>query len=170
MIQRTFPSSSPIQPVYEFVRTSLDPSASTKPFVLWQPPRFHYPEHPIPAKKENPHKAHIIAPASYGNIKGGPTQGLQGGTGGKESLSHLGLVPQSVLLIKWTEDKMNASGYKAPLRSDLLEKIVPLPPAQPKEEMSTKPSPASASATGAGNSTGEKKIPKWLQKGLLKKK
>lgn len=30
-----------------------------------------------------------------------------GGTGGKETLSELGLVPQSVLLVKWQDEAMN---------------------------------------------------------------
>jgi hypothetical protein len=30
-----------------------------------------------------------------------------GGTGGKETLNELGLVPQSVLLVRWEEDEMN---------------------------------------------------------------
>jgi tether containing UBX domain for GLUT4 len=30
-----------------------------------------------------------------------------GGTGGKESLNDLGLVPQSVLMVKWEDEAMN---------------------------------------------------------------
>ena len=30
-----------------------------------------------------------------------------GGTGGKESLNDLGLVPQSVLMVKWEDESMN---------------------------------------------------------------
>lgn len=37
-------------------------------------------------------------------------QGLQGGTGGQESLAELGLVPQSLLMIKWDEEEMNCKG------------------------------------------------------------
>lgn len=33
--------------------------------------------------------------------------GLTGGTGGKETLAELGLVPQSVLLVKWEDESMN---------------------------------------------------------------
>lgn len=32
-----------------------------------------------------------------------------GGTGGKETLSDLGLVPQSVLLVKWEDEGMNGA-------------------------------------------------------------
>jgi tether containing UBX domain for GLUT4 len=40
-------------------------------------------------------------------VRGGPTAGLMGGTGGKESLNDLGLVPQSVLMVKWEDEAMN---------------------------------------------------------------
>lgn len=49
----------------------------------------------------------ITAPAGYGPIRGGPTQGLMGGTGGRETLNQLGLVPQSVLLVRWEDEAMN---------------------------------------------------------------
>lgn len=169
-IQSTFPSTSPIQPVYAFVRASLRPEASAKPFVLWQPPRTRYPEHPPPVpagtgKKPNPHKTSIIPPANYGAVRGAVAPGLQGGTGGKETLNELGLVPQSVLLIKWDDEAMNVSGYPAPLLDSLLEKIVPLPPAVPKEQQ-----PSTAKPAQTAKPDGEKKIPKWLQKGLMKRK
>ena len=61
-----------------------------------------------------------------------------------------------------------ASGLKAPLRPDLLEKVIPLPPAHPKDDTQ-----AAVPGSGTGKKVpaqGEKKIPKWLQKGLMKKK
>ena len=125
-----------------------------------QPPKSHYPEHPTPeSKKSKPnHKASIIPPANYGPIKGAQAAGLQSGTGNKETLTELGLVPQSVLLIKFTgagDEDLNSSGYPAPLKEELREKKVPLPPPQVKE-------------SGNGESTAapktevktEKKIPK----------
>lgn len=80
-----------------------------------QPPRFSYPEKPAPGPKKpaNPYKTHIVAPANYGPVRGGPTQGLMGGTGGKETLNELGLVPQSVLLVKWEEEEMNGESQGA---------------------------------------------------------
>jgi tether containing UBX domain for GLUT4 len=80
---------------------------------LGQPPRTQYPEHPIPQPKKtqaqlNQFKAsRIVPPANYGNPRGGIPSGMQGGTGGKESLSDLGLVPQSVLMIRFQDDAMN---------------------------------------------------------------
>lgn len=82
-----------------------------------QPPRFTYPERPPPqaagAGVKKPiaaqSKTRIVAPAGYGPIRGGPTQGLMGGTGGRETLNELGLVPQSVLLVRWEEDAMNGA-------------------------------------------------------------
>lgn len=104
--------SARIQPVYAFVRSCLDETSQTKTFILWQPPRNRYPEHPVPvSKKPNPYKTNIIAPANYGAVRGGVVQGLQGGTGGQESLAELGLVPQSLLMVKWDEEEMNC---KAP--------------------------------------------------------
>ncbi|WWD02426.1 hypothetical protein V865_000465 [Kwoniella europaea PYCC6329] len=184
IIQNIFPSDSPIQPVYEFIRTALIEEVINKPFILYQPPRTKYPEHPIPTpssstqSKTKPKptyaKSSIITPANYGPVKGGTLQGLQGGTGGTETLYELGLVPQSVLLVKWEDDEaMNASSYPAPIQDHLKAKSQPLPPSVPKSESNpsnqqkgnTIPGPGQVS-TGAG----EKKVPKWLQKGLLKKK
>jgi tether containing UBX domain for GLUT4 len=34
-----------------------------------------------------------------------------GGTGGKESLNDLGLVPQSVLMVKWEDEAMNGESF-----------------------------------------------------------
>lgn len=71
---------------------------------------MQYPEHPLPptlTKKPNPHKTSIIPPANYGFVRGGSAAGLQGGTGGVETLNDLGLVPQSVLLVRWEDEAMN---------------------------------------------------------------
>ena len=85
----------------------------------------------------------------------------QGGTGGKETLFQLGLVPQSVLLVKWdsADEAMNASGFPAPLKEELRTKSVPLPPAQVKEPPAAGGSGAGG-AGGAGGAAKEKKIPK----------
>ncbi|OWZ66025.1 hypothetical protein AYX15_02566 [Cryptococcus neoformans] len=167
IIQSVFPSSSPIQPVYAFVRSCLDEASQTKTFILWQPPRNRYPEHPVPVtKKPNPYKTNIIVPANYGAVRGGVVQGLQGGTGGQESLAELGLVPQSLLMVKWDEEEMNSSSFSAPLKDELRKKSEPLPPPAVKET-SESGAPVTAAAPDQPK---EKKIPKWLQKGLLKKK
>ena len=42
-------------------------------------------------------------------MRGGPAAGLMGGKGGKESLNDLGLVPQSVLMVKWDDESMNGA-------------------------------------------------------------
>lgn len=77
--------------------------------VEGQPPRFAYPEHPIPKPptKKNQYGKPIVTAANYGHIRGGPTAGLMGGTGGRETLGDLGLVPQSVLMLKWEDETMN---------------------------------------------------------------
>ncbi|KAL1408721.1 hypothetical protein Q8F55_005534 [Vanrija albida] len=168
-IQSTFPSTSPIQPVYDFIRLSLSPAALEKTFTLYQPPRTLYPEKPPPpdpkkAKPVNPlMKAHIVPPANYGHVRGGVVSGLQGGTGGKESLSDLGLVPQSVLLVHWDDAAMNASTFPAPLADHLKANVAPLPAPAVKAEAQKERKPLIGSGPDA-------KIPKWLQKGLLKKK
>ncbi|KAL7423439.1 hypothetical protein Q5752_001019 [Cryptotrichosporon argae] len=172
-IQSVFPSNGPIQPVYAFVRSALAPAALSVPFTLYQPPRTLYPERPPPAaaaasKKRKPAAAGgalIIPPANYGPVRGVPARGLQGGTGGAESLHELGLVPQSVLLVRWDDGGMNASTYPAPLKDDLKAKSVPLPPAR----LSEASIPASSGESkGMGTGTAEKKMPKWLAKGLMK--
>lgn len=45
--------------------------------------------------------------ANYGLVKGSAAAGMSGGTGGRETLSELGLVPQSVLLVRWEDEGMN---------------------------------------------------------------
>jgi len=79
--------------------------------VPGQPPRTQYPERPLPTpvKKPNPHRSTVIPPANYGPVRGAQAAGLQNGTGGKESLNELGLVPQSVLLVKWEDEAMNGA-------------------------------------------------------------
>lgn len=78
-------------------------------------------------------------------------------------MAELGLVPQSVLLIKWTDpadEGMNASGFPAPLKEELRANRVPLPPAQPKETAGTSSSGAEATSTAGELGKTEKKIPK----------
>ena len=89
------------------IRTRLDADLTTG-----QPPRFAYPEHPIPQPaKKNTSGRSIIPPANYGHVRGGPTAGLMGGTGGRETLGDLGLVPQSVLMVKWQDEDMNGQSH-----------------------------------------------------------
>jgi tether containing UBX domain for GLUT4 len=171
--------SSPKPPRNHLPYVSLSSRHLIKPNFLGQPPRFTYPEHPPPQSATKKPKASsskpIIPPANYGYVRGGPTAGLMGGTGGKESLNDLGLVPQSVLMVKWEDEAMDGgslahrndnglvgltsvvTGYPAPLLSELMEKVVPLPPAAPKDVEETKKVPASSSS---GTGTGENKIPK----------
>jgi tether containing UBX domain for GLUT4 len=47
-----------------------------------------------------------------------------GGTGGKESLNDLGLVPQSVLMVKWEDESMNGeSSFLLRVRSERKKKL-----------------------------------------------
>jgi len=66
----------------------------------------------MPVKKPNLNRTTIIPPANYGPIRGSLTAGLQSGTGGKESLNELGLVPQSVLLVIWEDEAMNGGSTR----------------------------------------------------------
>ena len=50
-----------------------------------------------------------------------------------------------------------ATGYPAPLKDELMEKVVPLPTPEIKEAEVKKPSGGQG-----GGSTGEKKIPKYV--------
>jgi hypothetical protein len=52
---------------------------------------------------------------------------------------------------------MIATGYPAPLKDELMEKVVPLPAPEIKEPEAKKPSGGQG-----GSSTGEKKIPKYV--------
>lgn len=110
-------------------------------------------------------------------MKGASTRG---GTGGKESLSDLGLVPQSVLLVKWEDVAWNcesshrgwlivASGIAAPIRDELRAQAAPLPPSLPKEGGDA-PGQGQAARKKLTGSAGDVKMPKWLAKGLMKKK
>jgi len=64
-------------------------------------PKSKAKKHPNPAMKP-----HIVAPAGYA-ARGGVAASMVGGTGGNESLAQLGLVPQSMLLIKWDDPALN---------------------------------------------------------------
>ncbi|KAG7562842.1 hypothetical protein FFLO_01671 [Filobasidium floriforme] len=160
-IQKVFPSSSRIGTVYDFVRSSLNDESRTKPFTLYEPPAKQYPETtpPLPATyiaQQRKVPAHLRKPPPPDPSK--------------QSLMELQLVPQSVLLVRFEDDEMNRSDAKAPLLPELLQQAAPLPPPPDFNQMAA----ASGSTSQAGGSgtgkTGEKKIPKWLQKGLLKKK
>jgi tether containing UBX domain for GLUT4 len=100
-----------IQPVYAFVRESLTPDAAAKPFTFYQPPRTTFPERPVPQppapKHINPAMRARVVQAQNGPQRGPNAAGMQGGTGGKETLSELGLVPQSMLLVRWEDAAMN---------------------------------------------------------------
>lgn len=103
-------------------------------------------------------------------------QGLQGGTGGQESLAELGLVPQSLLMIKWDEEEMNckgpsfawiepwlililsASSFSAPLKDELRKKSEQLPPPAVKETSES----GMPVTTAAPDEAREKKIPKYV--------
>lgn len=170
--------------MYSFVRTVLDPSVLDKPFILCrptsplsftqrldkvltrtgQPPKAQYPEHPAvqPKKLKQPiYKTPIIPPANYGHVKGGLAQGLQSGTGGNETLGESGLVPQSVLMLRWEgEEEMNGSEYPAPLKEELKEKKVPLPPPVPHAAIGSGSGSGSGSGGGVPGQKQEKKIPK----------
>lgn len=83
---------------------------------IGQPPRYTYPEHPPPPLPGTKPKLksnttsrgpQIVTAANYGPVRGSAMPGLISGTGGKETLGELGLVPQSVVMIKWEEEGMN---------------------------------------------------------------
>lgn len=168
-----------IQPVYDFVRESLSASAREQVFTLYQPPRTLYPEKPVPVPAAPKHinpamKAHVVQPAGY-NSRG---TAMQGGTGGNESLSQLGLVPQSVLLLKWEDASLNGTSARwtlrkpanravsdapAPLTDELRAKAAPLPAAAPKQETTTDSSKLKKLTGG----TGDVKMPKWVQRRIV---
>ena len=91
-------------------------------------------------------------------MKGSSNVAFQGGTGRDETLAELGLVPQSLLLLKWEDEDMNRSETVAPLKEDLRAKSVPMPPPQTKEEKVA--ASGSGTGTGGGEVKKEKKIPK----------
>lgn len=57
--------------------------------------------------------------ANYGLVKGSAAPGLTGGTGGKETLNEIGLVPQSVLLIRWADETWNGESIERCLVVDI---------------------------------------------------
>lgn len=156
-IQQTFPSSSRIQPVYQFVRDSLSDSTKSKSFVLYQPPSRSFPEHPTlpPPPKNKPR-----IPLRPGEAKPTPKN---------PTLAELEMVPQSVLLVRFDEDELNASDRPAPLQPSLLAHATPLPIPSEEPSKSADTVPTADTLKRKESGTGEKKMPKWLQKGLGKK-
>jgi tether containing UBX domain for GLUT4 len=167
--------------VYAFVRESLAPSAAGKEFTLYQPPRTLFPENPAPvdpkAKSSAAHpnpamRSRVVTPAGYNR-----TAGLQGGTGGAETLTQLGLVPQSMLLIRWEDAAMNgennkssedradmtASAAVAPITPELAATVALLPTPQVKDSAEDKKSIAKKLTGGAG----DVKMPKWVSRPSL---
>ncbi|KAI5448778.1 hypothetical protein NCC49_006602, partial [Naganishia albida] len=160
VVQREFESADKIGAVYDFVRGTLAEEYRDKTFTLYQPPNIRFPEHPAklppPAKKARP--------LNQFNAKPPPPI--------KETLIELQLVPQSLLLVRFDEDELNRSDRKAPLLPHLLASATPLPVA-PDFDSASAARPTVDEAPGTGGEpkaepSKEKKIPKWLQKGLMK--
>ncbi|TIA73737.1 hypothetical protein E3P92_01760 [Wallemia ichthyophaga] len=82
-------------------------------------------------------------------------------------LIDLGLAPSSVLMIKFKTDSLNASTSKAPLKGSLTASAhsLPTPPSFESEQRTEKNTVEKPVPSGEKK---EKKIPKWLLKGLKK--
>ncbi|KAJ9097642.1 hypothetical protein QFC21_004678 [Naganishia friedmannii] len=162
VVQKEFASGDKIGAVYDFVRSTLAEEYRSKTFTLYQPPNIRFPEHPTtaPATKK---------PRSLNQFNAKPPPPV------KETLLDLQLVPQSLLMVRFDEDELNRSDRQAPLLPHLIQAATPLPAAPdfdnpqtpvPPQLKTTDPSVGESGKPDAGK---EKKIPKWLQKGLMKK-
>ena len=83
----------------------------------------------------------------------------------QKPLIDLGLAPSSILMIKFANESLNATNSKAPLKGSLVESAdsLPTPPSfdTPMVEQKEKKKVETEDKK-------EKKIPKWLLKGLKK--
>lgn len=149
-IQSSFPSTSKMPAVYDFVRSSLADEYRNQPFTLYEPPNKPcYEIPPAPSKEKQKQRSYLATAPPPVSI----------------TLLELELVPQAVLVVKFADDSLNRSDRPAPLRPDLMEQAAPLPPPKTFD--------GDQKSTGGGSGskpTGEKKMPKWLEKSLGKKK
>ncbi|KAF9469041.1 hypothetical protein BDZ94DRAFT_1317593 [Collybia nuda] len=138
-LERVFPSTDKIKSVYAFVRDCLREDVKPIKFILYQSP---------------PKRDLRVSDPAVRNL----------------SLSELHLAPSSILLLRFESDALNGSDVSAPLRTSILLNAIDLP--TPLNHDITSPSEqkvASTSGTSsAAESSGQKKIPKWLKMGIKK--
>ncbi|KAL7417173.1 hypothetical protein BDY24DRAFT_376943 [Mrakia frigida] len=147
-IERSFPSSTPLSSVYDFVRSSLSETSKEEGFMLYQPPRTNLPEKPIKS---------TVKRTRYDLPPPPPPTSL---------LDH-GLAPSSVLLIRFENEDLNTSDRPAPLLPTLLSHATELPLPTPPKEPET-PTAESSAATPVAKSEGKAaggKVPKWFKGG-----
>ncbi|ETW82956.1 hypothetical protein HETIRDRAFT_426413 [Heterobasidion irregulare TC 32-1] len=146
-LEKVYPSTDKIRSVYAFVRGSLREDVKPIKFILYQSP----PKRDL--KVSDPNVRDL-------------------------TLAELQLSPSSVLLLRFEDESMNHSDYPAPLAPSVLEQAVdlPTPPdfdASPQtksqsQAQSQKQSHTSSASSQPAQSSGERKIPKWLKLGPTK--
>ncbi|KZV87191.1 hypothetical protein EXIGLDRAFT_208520 [Exidia glandulosa HHB12029] len=78
------------------------------------------------------------------------------------SLAQLQLAPSSVLLLRFEDERLNATTLRAPLRPDILALAEDLP-APPSYDATAASSDKGVKLGSSLSASGEKKIPKWLK-------
>ncbi|OSX59072.1 hypothetical protein POSPLADRAFT_1152213, partial [Postia placenta MAD-698-R-SB12] len=139
-LEKTFLSTDKIRTVYAFVRGSLREDVKPVKFVLYQTP---------------PKREFKVSDPTVRDL----------------SLADLQLAPSSVLLLRFEKDELNYTDVPAPLDESILAQAedLPAPPnfdAQTPSQPSTAESPRNpSSGSSSGNTSLEKKIPKWMKLG-----
>ncbi|UZJ55420.1 hypothetical protein CBS101457_004740 [Exobasidium rhododendri] len=139
-LEGLFPSSTVVPTLYDFIRAHLAPTYASVPFVVYQ----------APPRRDLPERGDLT---------------LQGKT-----IKDLGMAPQAIVNIRWSEASMNGNTFPAPLLSEILSQAeeLPMPPSFDSVVSSPGQTVGESEKQGSGAGDTTKKIPKWL-KSLQKK-
>lgn len=100
MLEALFPADTQIPILYHFIRSHLAPKYATSSFTIYQ----------SPPKRDLPER--------------GDTKIID------KSIKDLGMAPQAIVNVRWSDTSMNANTFPAPLDSSILSqaKALPTPP------------------------------------------
>lgn len=133
-----FPASTQIPTLYAFIRAHLAPKYVKTPFTIYQ----------------SPPKRDLL---EKGDVK------LQ-----DKTIKDLGMAPQAIINIRWSEADMNGNTYKAPLNASVLSQAQELPIPPSFDSMASSVSGEEKGKTLGSSSEGVKKVRPNVQRASLK--
>jgi tether containing UBX domain for GLUT4 len=126
-LEGLFPATTRIPTLYAFVRAHLAPKYASIPFTIYQSP----PRRDLPEK---------------GDIK------LQ-----DKTIKDLGMAPQAIINLRWSDDKMNGNTFPAPLDSSISAQAQELPVPVPFDTIKSDSGSANQQPQTASSSEGTTK-------------